>query len=366
MAQAYFNQLNYTLGNEDTACDVEIVKKLNSKSIFSVAGCGSRALPLLEGAERVIMGDVSPYQLSLSRLRKSLYEDLEFEEFLIFFDFPPYHGQNNSYRRKEIFKKLNLSSEDKSYFYNIFRGLSWQSLLYIGKWERTFQTLGKALRLIVGKEYSKIFDFHSLNEQKYYFENEFPMMRWKSLIFLLGNKSVFNTLLYKGDFIVKNAKESHFDYYKNSFDNLFHHNLARSSFFLHLCFFGELIHEDGNPVEATASNFAAVKEKIKNGAKAETYQGDMVSFLGEANQRESFDYLSLSDVPSYFSGDLERDFIQNIAPSVKKDGVICLRNYLRTPEANLSGFIDVTKDFSEVINSEKVGVYRFQILRKES
>ena len=46
MAQEYFNQLNYTLGNEDTSIDVEIVKRLGSQSIFSVAGCGSRSFPL--------------------------------------------------------------------------------------------------------------------------------------------------------------------------------------------------------------------------------------------------------------------------------------------------------------------------------
>jgi S-adenosylmethionine-diacylglycerol 3-amino-3-carboxypropyl transferase len=364
MAQAYFNQLNYTLGNEDTAVDVEIIRRLGSKSVFSVAGCGSRSLPLLEVADSVVMGDVSPYQLSLCRLRKGLYESLDFEEFLIFFDFPPFHSQDNSYKRKSIFKKLNLSPEDRSYFQEIFQGISWKSLLYIGKWERTFQTMSKALRLIVGKDYSKIFDFHSLDEQKYYFANDFPMMRWKALIFLLGNKSVFNALLYKGDFIVKNAEESHFDYYKNSFDSLFGNNLARNSFFLHLCFFGELIHSDGNPIEACKGNFLKVKESLGSGARAETHQGDLVSFLADPKQKEEFDFVGLSDVPSYFSGDLERDFIQTIRPSLNKGGVVCLRNYLRSPEANTEGFEDVTSDFEDIIKLEKVGVYRFQLLRK--
>ncbi len=365
MAQAYFNQLNYTLGNEDTSVDVEIIRKLKSQSIFSIAGCGGRSLPLLEGAQRVVMGDVSPYQLSLCRLRKSLYEALEYEEFLMFFDFPPFSGQDNSYQRKVIFKKLNLSVEDRNYFYSILEGLNWKSLLYIGKWERTFQTMSKALRLIMGKDYSKIFNLHSIDEQNYFFENEFPMLRWKSLIYLLGNKSVFNALLYKGDFIVKNAPESHFNYYKDSFDGLFKNNLARRSFFLHLCFFGKITHQDGNPIEAHRGNFEAVKDKLKAGGEATTHQGDLVGYLAQKKQEGSFDFLGLSDVPSYFSGELEKSFIQQISPSLKKGGVICLRNYLRTPMADLTGFTDITTDFKDISKHEKVGVYRFQLFSKQ-
>jgi len=365
MAQAYFNQLNYTLGNEDTSVDVEIVRRLKSKNIFSVAGCGSRSLPLLEVGEKLVMGDVSPYQLSLSRLRKSLYLDLEFEEFLLFFDFPPYNAQDNRYQRKSLFKKLNLSTEDKNYFYEILSGIEWGSLLYIGKWERTFQTMSKALRLIMGRDYAKIFDFHSLNEQRYYLENDFPVLRWKGLIHLLGNKSVFNALLYKGDFIVKNAEGSHFDYYKESFDKLFDNSLARTSFFLHLCFFGTLTHTDGNPIEAKKENFDAVKEKLLAGAMADTQQGDLVSFLAAKEQAKVYDFVGLSDVPSYFKGELERDFLQSILPSLKKGGVVCLRNYLRTPEAKLEGYHDISSDFVDLTRLERVGVYRFQILQKQ-
>lgn len=365
MVQKYFNQLNYTLGNEDTSIDCEIVKRLGSQNVFSVAGCGSRSFPLLQHCRELHMVDVSEYQLALCRLREALYKSLSFDEFLLFFDFPPYHGQDNSFKRQKIFKGLELESRDRDYFRQVFNEINWASLLYAGKWERTFQTMSKGLRAILGKHYSDIFSYHQIEDQVHYFQNDFNKIRWNSLLFLLGNKSVFNALLYKGDFIEKNVPENHFEYYKMSFDTLFTNNLARESFFAHLCFFGEITHSDGNPIEAKEHNFMGVKEKILNGAPVQYHQGDLVGILEKDELKENFDFIGLSDVPSYFKGELEKTFIQRIKQSLKSGGVICLRNYLRVPEANTTGFRDISEQFLDLYPKEKVGVYRFQLLQKD-
>lgn len=365
MVQKYFNQLNYTLGNEDTSVDLAIVKRFKSKSVFSVAGCGSRSFPLLESCEQLDIVDVSEYQLALCRLREALYRQCDFEQYLIFFNFPPFHGQDNKYARKEIFRSLELEARDREYFRSVFQELNWEGLLYCGRWERTFQTMSKGLRAILGKNYADIFQFHDLEEQRDYFQRKFNKMRWNSLLFLLGNKSVFNALLYKGDFIEKNVEENHFEYYKNSFDDLFMNNLARESFFAHLCFFGQITHSDGNPIEAKRDNFLAVKDKLIN-SPVGYHQGDLVSLLEGKVPGKEFDFIGLSDVPSYFKGDLERDFLQRIKASVAIGGHICLRNYLRIPNSEKKGFVDVTHLCKDLFPLEKVGVYRFQILQRES
>ena len=46
MTEKYFKSLNYSLGNEDTTFEVEMVKKLNPKKVLAVAGSGGRSLPL--------------------------------------------------------------------------------------------------------------------------------------------------------------------------------------------------------------------------------------------------------------------------------------------------------------------------------
>lgn len=364
MTKKYFNQLNYTLGNEDTSIDVELVKRLGSKNIFNVAGCGSRSFPLMEGGAHLSMVDISEYQLALCRLREALYRQFSFQEFLLFLEFPPYHGQDNRYERRRLFSELELNSSDRDFFRALFSENDWGSLLYLGKWERTFQTMSHALRLILGKDYGKIFEFHNLDEQRDYFFNKFPKMKWKSLLFLLGNKSVFNALLYKGDFIEKNIEGTHFDYYENSFNQLFTESLARESFFAHLCFFGEITHSDGNPIEAHEKNFMAVKKALEEQRVVQYFQGDLVKILSGQEHENTYDYIGLSDVPSYFKEETERDFLQNIKGSLLQNGVVCLRNYLRIPNCDTLGFEDITHKFSDLYPKEKVGVYHFKLYQK--
>lgn len=364
MVQKYFNQLNYTLGNEDTSIDLELIKNLESKTVFNVAGCGSRSFPLLEACEELHMVDVSEYQLALCRLREALYKNLSFNDFMIFWDFPPYNGQDNRYQRKKIFQSLELHDRDREFFRVILQENNWNSLLYLGKWERTFQTMSHALRLILGKSYGDIFKYHTQEEQNDFLRNEFSYRKWNSLLFILGNKSVFNALLYKGDFIEKNIEESHYEYYKKSFDTLFENNLVRESFFAHLCFHGKIIHSDGNPIEAWQDNFFAVKAKLLAQAPVGYHQGDLVEILGRKDHHDKYDFIGLSDVPSYFKGDTEKNFIQKIKGSLKEGGVICLRNYLRIPQADKTGFTEITHLYNDLYKKEKVGVYRFQLLKK--
>ncbi len=359
----YFSDLNYTLGNEDTSFEVELVSRFNPKKILCVAGCGSRALPLLsDQANELICVDLVESQLALTRLRLACYEVFNFEEFLIFWGFPPYAAYDYSNDRKELFSKMNLSAEDRTYFAPIFNQLNWQSILYEGKWERTFKTLSKALRFIMGKDSDKILSFHNLQDQVDYLENNFPTRRWDAVLFLLGNKPVFNALLYKGDFIKKNVPETHFDYYKSSFDQLFRNGLTRESFFAQLCFFGEISHQDGNTIEATRENFENVKAAISSGSKVLTVKKDLLSAASE--YEDELDFVSLSDVPSYFSGEMESNFAQKLLPSLKKGALVVLRSYLRVPETDWSGYEDVTTRYSSLISKEKVQMYRIQIFEK--
>lgn len=365
MAKKYFHeQLNYTLGNEDTAMDVEIVKKLGSNKIFTIAGCGSRAFPLLAAnPEKMTILDFSNPQILLSKLREETYRTLDYEDFLIFWGFPPFARFDYTHQRKNLFAKLNLDSETQAFFHKIFSETNYQALLYLGSWERTFGTLASIVRKVLGKNYDDIFQFHNLEDQVSYYYNEFPMKKWKMIIFLLGNKSVFNALLYKGDFIKKNYSQTHFQYYFESFERLFTGQLARNSFFANLCFYGEINHPDGVTIEAHEHNFKAVKDYFNGGGKVHYEQGDFVSYL--KNTKEMYDYFSLSDVPSYFQDDIEKNFMEDIISSVDDKGVVCLRNYLRYPECTTTSYEEITARFSDEFRKEGVQMYRPQLFQKK-
>jgi S-adenosylmethionine-diacylglycerol 3-amino-3-carboxypropyl transferase len=198
--------------------------------------------------------------------------------------------------------------------------------------------------------------FDNLVDQVNYYHNEFPIRRWKMVIFLLGNKSLFNALLYKGDFIEKNSPLSHFDYYFKAFERLFTTELASKSFFLNLCFYGRINSLNGIPVEVHNESFLRIKNSQ---AIVEYLNQDFVSYL--ANGKKQYDFLSLSDVPSYFKGDLERDFMQKIRPALYIDAIIIVRYYLRKSACDLTGFVDISESYRKLFDQEKVQMYDIHV-----
>lgn len=359
MAQKYFSGLNYTLGNEDTSVEIEMIKILKPKNIFSICGSGGRSLPLAHAeAEHLALADLSKEQLLLAQLRLATYKDLSHEEFLLFWGYYPYSSDNHASERKNLFNKISLSVEARDFFNNVFLEINFDSLLYLGKWERTFATFAKLNRALLGKDFDRILRFDNLADQVHYYHTQFPMKRWKALIHVLGNKAMFNALLYKGDFITKNSPLSHFDYYFQAFERLFTKDLAQKSFFLQLCFYGRIKSLLGVPVEAHLESFNRVKSSK---VKVDYVKEDFVSYL--SNSKMKFDFLSLSDVPSYFQGDLERDFMQKIKSALNPGAIVVNRYYLRSSECNLANFTDVTDSYQHLIDLEKVQMYQIKIYK---
>ena len=357
MSANYFKGLNYTLGNEDTSVEIALVKHFHSKRIFSICGSGGRSLPLLsQDVELLALSDLSIHQLYLAEMRLASYMELKYEDFLNFWGYFPYNEKDHTTLRKKIFESLTLSTNARDFFKNVFMEINYHSPLYLGKWERTFNILANINKFFLGLDFDRIMHFDNLSDQKEYYKNNFPMVRWKMVIFLLGNKSLFNALLYKGDFIEKNSPLSHFDYYFKAFERLFTSDIAAKSFFLNLCFYGRINSYAGLPIEATEDSLNRIK---KTKAIVNYLNEDFVSHLAKGENQ--YDFLSLSDVPSYFKGDTERDFLQMIRPSLLKGAIVVVRYYLRKAVCDISGYKEISSNFSNLFDQEKVQMYDISI-----
>jgi S-adenosylmethionine-diacylglycerol 3-amino-3-carboxypropyl transferase len=362
MTNQYFSNLNYSLGNEDTRLESSLVRKFSSKKILSVCGSGSRALPLLHtGVTELICVDVALQQKFLVELRIATFKYLNHEEFLRFWGYAPFKPSLDQSFREEILAKLNLSSDAFKYIEEYFQNNEWRSLLYVGNWERTFLIFSRLIRILLQDHADKIFEFENIEDQREYFENKFPWARWNFIMFVLGNRTVFNSLLYKGCFIKKNVPESHFSYYSSAYKRLFNTDLTRKSFFLQLCFLGEIKYSEGNLNEADPSIFKEIKSCI-NKAELSVINGELISTI---KNYQNLDFVSLSDVPSYFEGEVERNFLQEIRPHLSLGGIVVIRNYLRVPDCNREGFEDISQEFSHELSLEKVQMYKIEILRKK-
>lgn len=360
MAQKYFNGLNYSMANEDTALERGIVKKIGPKKILSVCGSGSRALSLLTPeVQELHCADLSERQLSLARLRLLTNKRLDHDDFLKFWGHAPYSIEDHKAFRKDFVENCKASLEDHNIWRKLHEKNEWASLLYKGKWESSFSSFGKIVNTTLGRKALELFQFSDIDAQKEFLDKKFPWKRWNLLVKVIGNRATFNALLYKGDFIKKNVKKSYFEYYSEAFERLFTTAPAKENFFLQLCLLGAVRFPEGNIIEAKKDVYEDVKE---SSALIDFHQGDV---LATAKESGPFDFISISDVPSYFSGETEKGFLNSLLPCLNSGGHIVIRSYLRVPKADRDGYDDVSSQFTELIQQEKTQMYIVEVLRKK-
>ena len=362
MSKNYFNRLNYTLANEDTRFEMDLMPSSISH-LVSVAGSGGRVLPLLaKHPKKVTCVDLSQEQLYLTELRIESVKSLSHVQFMEFWGYPPHPAEPSE--RKKLFKKLTLSDPTRRFFEDYFQHHGWNSILYAGSWEQTISKLSSVNRRITGMKGIGLFTALNKTEHLDYLKSRFPTYAWALTLSLLGNAGVFNALLYKGHFPRKNLKDSSFDFYKKSFERIFAQGPARENFLLQLIFFGKILFPEGNPVECDPKVFAESKKALKT-AEIDYHHGNVVDFVSHCNTPVNL--LSFSDVPSYFSGETERAFMQRIKSGMADDGIVVIRNYLRVPEGtDYSGYDRVTKDYQSLIRKEKVQLYQIEVFKKQA
>lgn len=365
MSVHYFTRhLNYTLANEDTALELGLLSE-DSRHVLSVAGSGGRVLPLLaKNPRRVTCVDLSQEQLCLTELRMESTRALDHEEFLSFWGYPSVSRPAATPAEREmLFRKIRLSKPAHEFLESMFKQKEWRSVLYDGKWERTFSRLAALNRNLTGAKGLGLFSALTEEEHREYLETQFPRKAWAAVVALLGNAGVFNALLYRGSFPKKNIPLSYYRFYSNCFEKLFAQGPARYNFFLQILFFGKVVFAEGCPIECRADVYTAAKRALEK-AEVRYIQGDLISSVEDSTEPVSF--LSLSDVPSYFEGETERNFMKRIARNLEPGASVILRNYLRVPQGmDLGDYDTVTEENRAAIEREKVGVYLIDIYRKK-
>ncbi|MCB9091844.1 MAG: DUF3419 family protein [Halobacteriovoraceae bacterium] len=365
MSEQYFNKLNYTLANEDNEIELKMCQKLKPRHVLAVAGSGGRSLPLA-GCEPEVLSvvDLSQDQLDYTLLKEISYKTLSYEDYCCLFGFPPFESLNDREKRKEIFEKIELDTQVKLKLRKIFESIAWGEIIYEGKWEDTFRKFSNLPQKIIGnKTLEKFCSFNTIEEQIEFYEHKFPKWRWAMIIRILGNASVFNSLLYKGSFVKKNIDKTHFQFYLDTFQKLFTTTLLKNNFFVQLCFRGKMYSKEAVTVEANPRYFSQIVEGLKK-TKVQYLCRSAVD-LDENELGAKIDFFSFSNVPSYFEGQIEQNFMQMIYPHLSTNAHVVIRNYLRIPEGtDWRGYEDVTSEYIDLTSMDKVGVYQIKVYKK--
>jgi S-adenosylmethionine-diacylglycerol 3-amino-3-carboxypropyl transferase len=359
MKNKYFNALNYTLGDEDTSLELDLCPRY-SKNIFSIAGSGGRILPLF-AKEPICLNcvDILKEQLYITELRIETVKALNHEEFCTFWGYSS--REISPLERQKIFNQITISDEARSFLHTFFEQNKWGKIIYMGKFEKMLIQLSKINNLITGKKGRGIFFSKSLEEQKSYFYNSFPHLRWKIVLLLLGNSTILNSILYKGDFPKKNIKGSTYQNFARIFLSIFENISVRDSFFVQMAFWGNLNFKEGYLIEANPELY----EQIKQGAcKASVnyIQGNIFDVIKNSSEKATF--LSLSDVPSFLKGKTEETYLQEISSKIEQESLVVVRGNLRVTSPISDDYSILSHQYDELIKKETTQLWNIQIYKK--
>lgn len=365
MASEYFSDLNYTLANEDTRIELDLLPE-GASDVFCIAGSGSRAFPLLaKNPKRLEIVDMSVSQLYLAELRIEAARKLSHEEWLFFLGYRGGLQKSDRYDgddRLELFERLALSADCRRYW--VERGDGWKKrgFILLGRWEGHFQKLGRIFRDGLRCDFSPIFEAQSLPEQIELWEKHWPKIRFQSFLKIAASEYVFNKFLYKGHFAGSDGhrteRRSPSDFLNEEFTRLFHTQLVRKNYFMQILFLGRLRYEEGYPVEG----FQHIYEVARKAKTEIVYrQGNLLEILPE----RPWDFISLSDTVSYLPTNAANDLLQNLHKGTKKDSTIVIRSFMRGPTSlNSDGWLQMPDQEERAYKHDVTGVYRFHIFKK--
>lgn len=362
MSKEYFNTLNYTLANEDTALEMNVLPE-GVGHVVAVAGSGARVLPLFaKNPALVTCVDLSREQLWLAEMRFATARELSLADFLNFWGYPPDVTPAADFRLRVI-EEVDVGAECREFFRGLFRGSEDMPLLYSGKWERTFEKISKLCRRLLGSKCDEIFSARTMPEHLQYMRRSFPYLRWNLLIFMIGNSTFFNTLLYKGHFPRKNISDSHWQHYQKAYSRLFSGGLPRENYFLQLTLLGRIVYAEGNPIECNREVYSHIQAGLRK-AKVQFLLNNVVDCVSSLSS-EPADFVSLSDVPSYFDDQTSREFLIRMGAGLNSQALVVARYYLRVIDwMSREGFADVTENYRRFIAAEKTQMYHVDVFKK--
>ncbi len=354
MKKNYFSTLNYTLGDEDNRLETTLIA-LGANHVLTIAGSGARIVPFLSRRPNVMhCYDIVPEQIYLNEMRLAALRTLEVDEYASFFGYPPKFMTAET--RRKIFNSLNLSDDARRFLQACFENNQYGTLICEGKFEKMLITLQRVNKRITSKLGAGIFECTNLNEQHEYMSRHFPHELWKIVLFLLGNSTVLNSILYKGDFPKKNIPGSTYSIYKRIFRQLFERVIARESFFLQLVFLGKLVYAEGNLEECDPVIYNQAKRELDH-TEIRFYCENVMT----ARHHNLYNFIYLSDVPSFLPEQSAAKFLQQFRPFLAPEALLGVRGHLRIIRPEENGYSNVSKRYGTMIENEHTQLWTIDI-----
>lgn len=354
---AYFDRLNYSLGDEDSRLEYAVAEAFGAKRILCVAGSGTRATPFLAlSPELLTCVDVSERQLAMARVRLRALERLGHDDFCVLMGY----RESSSASRTNLLARI-VDDPDAE-----LQGLGLKAgqvppLAYVGRFERTLRSFSTIIRKVLPQRIDELVNFEpGLPDYDDLLRTAVPRRRWNALVWTLGNARLLNAVLYGGAFPAKQTVNSYYAEYSSAMERIFERVGPRRSSLMQMLLFGRLKDPSACLLEADASCFNRMTRGA-SGCRIEFAHAD----LAEAATSASYDLVSASDVLSFTRPEATWEMLAAIASGCRIGGVIVLRAHLRLPPPPPAGFVDVSENFREPIRDEGTQLWNVAVYRRD-
>ena len=364
MNKKYFIDLNYSLANEDTIVELDLMAE-NSKNVFVIPSSGAQALPLLsKNPLEMDIVDISYGQLALTELRREAQKVFSNEEWIYFMG---YAGDlvDFSFKKEDrlmMFRKLSLTDETRNYWLSSENLWKDQGFIWLGRWEGFFKKLSDSTRKILGYDFERFFEANTLEEQREIYLKHWPAKRFKFFLSIVTSKNFMDTLLYRGFFAGADSKKtkpiSAAEHIDSSYRNIFMNHLAKENFFMQMLFLGKIKYKKALPIEA--------REDIYNKSQKATtviryHKGPYEQFL----YSKAYDFVHMSDVLSYVSDEDGSALLSRLHPDTNTGSIVVARAFLKSPSTwEADGWKRQHDWEKQALVKDGTGVYDFLISKK--
>jgi len=131
-----------------------------------------------------------------------------------------------------------------------------------------------------------------------------------------------------------------------------------------MLFYGKILDLKGAPFEANPEIYNKMKEGIKS-CDINYFHGEILSII-ENKIHTPIDFISFSDILSYFNEEVETIYLQKIKEKLSPKALTVHRYYLHINYGlNIEGYKLITKNFQDLINKEKTQIYTIDVYQRD-
>ncbi|UAA37495.1 DUF3419 family protein [Paraneptunicella aestuarii] len=347
---------NYTLSNEDNSLELGVLAK-HSEHVVSIAGSGSRVLPLLAKQPAALTCiDSSAHQLALTKLRIEAVKLLDYQDYVAFLGYPGFNMPAT--KRKQIFSDIANQFDDIKRLEPFLEQAQWQGIIYLGKWEQALKKFAKVTSLL------SLDSFLSVSDQQEWdamMTKTSLKLRWYIYIKLLGSVTFLRAFFYKDRLPQMQVANSYYDFFKERFQRLVYSCGLKKSCFAHLMLTGKINNDIAFPIEVDEEHFHLIKEGANNVTM--NYLNTNISDFSESF-KHPISFVSLSDVPSYLDSATYSRLLKALTNNMDSGATIISRYFAFRPDFSLPENLNlVTEKYQDLISKETTQFYDIDIFQ---